>query len=236
MRSVIMIAYAFPPEGNAGAYRPLRFVRYLPTMGWNASVISLDTHCYERYDPGLLDLVPSATEVIRVRRRDPWQSLQTRRAQRIQKQHTCASVETVARLRVAQQAPVRSFLRAAVRRAEAWCYHPDMAMGWIRPAVRATVHMSARKRPDVIWATAGPVSSFVVAQRASQRTGVPYVLDFRDPWTITCTEFEARRPAWATGMDRRTLYRFLKGAQAVIFRYDTEAECYWCAYRGALDA
>src|SRR5947208_16473187 len=76
MRSVIMIAYSFPPEGNAGVYRPLRFVRYLPTMGWNASVISLDTHCYERYDPGLLDLVPSATEVIRVRRRDPSQSLQ----------------------------------------------------------------------------------------------------------------------------------------------------------------
>jgi len=80
-----MIAHAFPPEGNAGVYRPLRFVRHLPTMGWNASVISLDTHCYERYDPGLLGLVPSDTEVIRVRSRDPWQSIQERRGQRIQK-------------------------------------------------------------------------------------------------------------------------------------------------------
>src|SRR5438128_1773964 len=184
MRSVIMIAYAFPPEGNAGAYRPLRFVRHLPTMGWNASVIALDTHCYERYDPGLLDLVPSATEVIRVRSRDPWQSMQTRRAQRIQKQLTCASVETVARPRVAQQAPVRAFLREVVRRAEAWCYHPDMAMGWIQPAVKAVVNMSARKRPDVIWATGAPWSAFIVAQRVSQRTGVPYVLDFRSSWTL----------------------------------------------------
>ncbi len=236
MRSVIMIAYAFPPEGNAGVYRPLRFVRHLPTMGWNAGVISLDTHCYERYDPGLLGLVPSDTEVIRVRSRDPWQSIQERRGQRIQKKLTCASGETVARLRVAQQAPVRSFLREVVRRAEAWCYHPDMAMCWIQPAVNATVKMAARKRPDVIWATAGPVSSFVVAQRASQRTGVPYVLDFRDAWTITYNEFEARRPAWATRLVRRALYRFLKGAQAVTFRYHTEAECYWRAYRGALDA
>src|SRR6266849_1227160 len=104
MRSVIMIAYAFPPEGNAGVYRPLRFVRHLPTMGWNPSVIALDTHCYVRYDPGLLGLVPSATEVIRVRSRDPWQSIQTSRAQRLQKQLTGASVETVARIRVVQQA------------------------------------------------------------------------------------------------------------------------------------
>jgi glycosyltransferase involved in cell wall biosynthesis len=236
MRSVIMIAYDFPPEGNAGAYRPLRFVRHLPALGWNTRVVSVDTQCYERYDPGLLGLVPSDTEVIRVRSRDPWQSIQARRAQHLQKKLTSASVETVARLRGVQQAPVRSRLREVVRRAEAWCYHPDTAMCWIRPAVRTTVHMAARKRPDVIWATAGPVSSFIVAQRASLYLGVPYVLDFRDAWTITYNEFEARRPAWATRSDRRALYRLLEGAQAVTFRYHTEAECYWHAYRGALDA
>jgi glycosyltransferase involved in cell wall biosynthesis len=111
-----------------------------------------------------------------------------------------------------------------------------MAMGWIKPAVKATTHMCARKRPDVIWATAGPLSSFVVAQQASQRIGVPYVLDFRDAWTITYNEFEARQPAWVTRLKRNSLYRLLEGAQAVTFRYHTEAECYWQAYRGALDA
>ncbi len=236
MRSVIMIAYFFPPEGNAGVYRPLRFVRHLPSMGWNARVISVDTTCYQRYDPGLLDLIPSATEVVRVRSRDPWEFIQTRRAQRIQKKLTDAPVETGARLPGAQRASTRAFLREVVRRAEAWCYHPDTAMCWIRPAVQATVEMAARKQPDVIWATAGPVSSFVVAQRASQRTGVPYVLDFRDAWTITYNDFEASRPAWATRLDRRALYRLLEGAQTVTFRYHTEAECYWHAYRGALDA
>jgi glycosyltransferase involved in cell wall biosynthesis len=32
------------------------------------------------------------------------------------------------------------------------------------------------------------------------------------------------------------MYQLLNGAKAVIFRYDTEAECFWRAYRGALDA
>jgi glycosyltransferase involved in cell wall biosynthesis len=96
--------------------------------------------------------------------------------------------------------------------------------------------MCTRERPDVIWATGGPWSSFIVAQQASQRTGVPYVLDFRDAWTIAYNEFEAKRPAWAQKRDRRTLYKLLKGAQAVTFRYATEAECYWQLYHGALDA
>jgi hypothetical protein len=64
---------------------------------------------------------------------------------------------------------------------------------------------------------------------------VPYVLDFRDAWTLTQDPFEARRPAWAVRLDRRTLYRLFQQAQAVILRYETEAECYWRAYRGALD-
>jgi hypothetical protein len=123
-----------------------------------------------------------------------------------------------------------------VRAIEARYYHPDIAMRWIQPAVEATVTMCARKHPDIVWATGGPWSAFIVAQRASQRTGVPYVLDFRDAWTLTLSTFEARRPAWAQRRDCRTLYRLFKGAQAVVFRYDTEAECYWRAYQGALDA
>ena len=40
--SVIMIAYSFPPEGCAGAHRPLRFVRQLARTGWHTTVISAD--------------------------------------------------------------------------------------------------------------------------------------------------------------------------------------------------
>jgi len=109
-------------------------------------------------------------------------------------------------------------------------------MGWIRPAVKATVTLADSTGADVIWATAGPVSSFVVARSASQCTGMPYILDFRDAWTITFNEFESKRPAWATRADRRRLYRLLADAQAVTFRSHKEAECYWRAYAGALDA
>jgi glycosyltransferase involved in cell wall biosynthesis len=109
-------------------------------------------------------------------------------------------------------------------------------MQWIRPAVSEAVKACMQTQADVIWATAGPVSAFTVAYRASSRTGLPYVLDFRDAWTITYNTFDARRPAWAIRRDRQALARMLRGARAVVFRYAAEAECYWRAYPGTLEA
>ena len=166
MKSVIMIAHGFPPEGNAGTYRPLRFVRHLPSMGWQPTVITQDTDFYERYDPGLLGQVPKEIEVIRIRNRDPWQAFQSWRARRTQERILSSSAETVARIQSAHR--IRSVLsiREVLHRLETWCYHPDIAMGWIRPAVKAVCDFARMSRPDIVWATGGPVSSFVVAQRS----------------------------------------------------------------------
>ena len=230
-----MVAYNFPPEGNAGAHRPLRFVRHLPSHGWQPTVITVETNLYERYDPSMVAQVPSSLEVIRVANRDPWAAFQERRTLRFLKDNSCLAPKKLA-IEKLHQSRFRSLVREAIRTIERWCYHPDPVMGWIRPAANAIVKRSARQTPDVILATGGPWSSFVVAERASRLIGVPYVLDFRDAWTLTWEPFADRRPFWATLYDRRTLYRLFKRAQAVILRYHSEAECYWRAYPGALDA
>jgi hypothetical protein len=235
MNSVIMIAYGFPPEGNAGVYRPLRFVRQLSKMGWKPKVISALPIQYERYDPELLAMVPSQTEVVRVKGYDLWQAFQGWRSRRNQERHISIPGVTGRILHNGRHGNVRSWMRGLVRVTEAWCYHPDMAAPWIRSAVDATARVCERDEVRVIWATAGPVASFYVAQAASQKTGIPYVLDFRDSWTISYNEFESRRPAWAIRRDRTGMFQLLQGAQAVIFRYATEAECYWRAYRKALE-
>ena len=229
-RTVVMIAHDFPPEGSAGVYRTVRFVRHLPALGWHPLVVSCDKALYERYDPELLDLVPDGTAIHRVHGRDWWQALQSRRALRRREK------DAEGRHGWHTTSPGRALIRHIARRFEAWRYHPDMAMGWIGPALRQTADLCGRRRVDAIWATAGPVSAFAVGQLASRLTCVPYVLDFRDSWTITHNDFEAGRPVWATRRDRRVMRGMLQEARAVIFRYHAEAECYWRAYPGALDA
>jgi glycosyltransferase involved in cell wall biosynthesis len=135
----------------------------------------------------------------------------------------------------AAETRLRTTARALVRRAEAFCYHPDLAMPWIRPAVAAGIGAYAREPYSVVWTTAGPVSGFVVGGRIAEHLHLPYVLDFRDAWTISHNDFEALRPKWARLADRRRMYELLQGARAAVFLYESMAECYWQAYSGALD-
>jgi glycosyltransferase involved in cell wall biosynthesis len=236
MKSVVMVAYNFAPEGNAGAYRPLRFVRQLPFKGWKPTVLTLETDYYERYDPRLAELIPEEVSVIRVRNPDPWQAFQAKRSQRARKKFFTISKEGNAVVQGEHQSTLRQFLRTAVHSLETWCYHPDMAMTWIWPAVRTIARISSVAKPDIVWATAPPWSSFIVGALSARRLSVPYVLDFRDSWTLTYTNFERERPSWGKRLDRRILRKLFQGAAGVILRSETEAECFSRAYCGALES
>src|SRR5690348_15906249 len=98
MKSVVMIAYGFPPEGNAGVYRALRFVRHLPSLGWHPTVVTLDTDVYERYDPELVTMVPAGVDIIRAGNIDPWITFQEWRTKRIWKIVSTLSREKVLRI------------------------------------------------------------------------------------------------------------------------------------------
>jgi len=234
---VLMIAYFFPPEGSAGSYRSLRFVRHLSKKGWATSVISASPYVYERYDPDLLGLVPTETEIVRVRAHDLWQAIQTWRGKRIEKRVSgAASAEMADRIRAAHSRPLRSIVRRAIQRLAVCHYQPDLAKHWIGPAVKATVKVCERIRPKVIWASAGPLSAWVVAQRASKITGVPYVLDLRDPHGLmSYYESEVGPPEWVKRRLKRTMYHLFKGAQSVVFLFDTVAESYCHAFPGVLE-
>src|SRR3954468_15068951 len=125
MRSALMIAYWFPPEGNAAVYRPLRFVRNLPACGWATRVLSGDGQI-ERYDPDLMRQVPEETEVIRARDEDLWQRLQRRRGERLRSDAGTSSVALASPQQPLWRTMLRSQLRSLVRKAESWWYHPDM--------------------------------------------------------------------------------------------------------------
>jgi len=231
----MFITYHFPPEGNAAVYRPLRFLKELVRKGWRATVICCEPHQYQRYDSDLLSQVPREVAVVRVRGRDPWRAFQAWRGVRIENKLGSSSAEEMRRAMASFDAPWRSKLRELVRRAEAWVYRPDIAMPWIQPAVRHAREACRQDRPDVIWATIGPLSAGVAAYRASVATGIPYVLDFRDPWGLEYYPEELRRPAWAKKVDQRIMRRMFEGAQAVVFLFESIAECYARAFPESLD-
>lgn len=204
-------------------------------MGWSPCVISVDPYRYERYDIELLTLIPREVEVVRVRGRDLWHAIQAWRGKQAQSQSSAERDRQVDKNKTALSMRFRARARQVVRKVESNFYLPDSAKLWIRPAVRASVRVCQSKPVNAIWATVGPISAGVVAHQVSQRTGVPYVLDFRDPWGLNYYASEHIPSKFSAAVVRRTMYRIFRGAQAVVFLFDTVAECYQRAYPGALE-
>ncbi len=236
MKTILMLARFFPPEGSATSFRTLRFVRQLATLNWQVTVVTADPSQYERYDAKLVGAVPEQVRVVRAQAYDWWQRFQSWRFRKIERQAALRSDSTGCKGTALKGGQPRAWARELVRRIEAWWYQPDVDMPWIRPGVRAALEVCTAHLPHVIWANAGRLSAFEIAREVSARAGVPYVLDFDDAWTVTSNDHDGRRPRSATARIRRGMYDLLKGAQAVVFRYDTEAECFWRAYPGALQA
>ena len=67
-RSVLVVAYDFPPHAAVGTMRTLRLVRHLDRIGWKVRVLTGDPSTYlpsTPVDDALLARVPDAVEVIR---------------------------------------------------------------------------------------------------------------------------------------------------------------------------
>jgi glycosyltransferase involved in cell wall biosynthesis len=60
---------------------------------------------------------------------------------------------------------------------------PDDHINWIEPAVSAASEVLARDRFDCILSTAPPYSNALAATICAGMSGVPFVPDFRDPWS-----------------------------------------------------
>jgi glycosyltransferase involved in cell wall biosynthesis len=85
---------------------------------------------------------------------------------------------------------------------------------WYRPVVRAGLRASALRRFHVILATGNPFSSFVAARTLCELTKRPYVLDYRDAWTLD--QFNGSVKPGATDAALALEYKLLSGAAGVI--------------------
>ena len=62
-RSLLIIAYYFPPAGGAGVQRTLKFTKYLPEFGWNPIVLTVTPQAHRLHDDAFLAEIPPQTQV-----------------------------------------------------------------------------------------------------------------------------------------------------------------------------
>ncbi|HKW12194.1 MAG TPA: glycosyltransferase, partial [Gemmatimonadaceae bacterium] len=71
----------------------------------------------------------------------------------------------------------------ARRHLRVWDVTPDPYRSWMRAAIRAGRALGRRTRADVVIASGPPWTGVLVGHRIARTIGVPFIADFRDPWS-----------------------------------------------------
>jgi glycosyltransferase involved in cell wall biosynthesis len=162
-RSVLYLAYFFPPRGGAAVQRSVKFAKYLPQFGWRPLVLAnggtANDHATLVQDPSLLEELPDGA-VVRY------------------------TTLTDAELRHYRRMQSRLFQRFSSTDPISW---------WAAPAVRLGMEMIRTYKPEAIVVTMSPFSAARAGIELKRRTGLPLVFDLRDPWALDETRLYPSR-------------------------------------------
>lgn len=175
MKRVLIISYYWPPTGGSGVQRWVKFAKYLPEEDWQPVIYTPENPEQLAVDASLEAEVPSEAEVIRTRITEPY-ALYKKVLRRSGHSKEAVEVNPV-------NAQNKSFLQKAAMWVRGNFFRPDPRCLWIRPSVRYLKKYLEEHPVDLIVTTGPPQSMHMIGLRLAKETGLPWVADFRDPWT-----------------------------------------------------
>ena len=208
---VVYVAFYFPPTRASGVYRSRATANHLAAAGWDVTVITPQREFFvediKSFDPSLEATVRGDVQVDRVRFRGRALESDVRRFSWLRANMPLVSKRLTATLENT--------------------FFPEHYQPWIPPVVRRIRELHRRAPLDLVLATGNPFSAFAAAWAANRLTGVPYVVDYRDSWTLDLFKdqpaYPPDHPAWR--WERRILDR----ASRIVFVNDPLRE--WHAER-----
>ena len=101
----------------------------------------------------------------------------------------------------------------------------DAFLAWMPIAVKKAREIIASNDIDVIFTTSPPHSQQLIGLRLKKKTGLPWVADFRDPWTSDL-RFMKHKKGWRGLIDRWVEKKVLKRADIVVATTPMAAEMF----------
>ena len=170
MKRVLVIAYYWPPSGGSGVQRWVKFVKYLPSEGWEPVVFAPENADYPSLDPSFEKELPEGLEVLRGRIWEPY-----------------AAYRKLTGAKSTQVTEISSGEKTWKQKLSLWVranlFVPDPRVGWVKPSVKTLLAYLQEHPVDAIVTTGPPHSVHLIGLRLHKATGIPWIPDFRDPWS-----------------------------------------------------
>lgn len=162
----LMVATEFPPRNSAGVHRTARFARMLPEFGWWPVVLTMPEEQGE---------LPRWVHNLRVERTGKPRPAPAPDQDRASPAATCSHPAGQRWIKVckAYVRNVRDLLTAT----------PDPNISWVWTSLRTARRLLQEERPALVYTSGPPHSTHLLGLYLKRRWNLPWVADFRDPWS-----------------------------------------------------
>ncbi|MBR4837259.1 MAG: glycosyltransferase [Bacteroidales bacterium] len=175
MKRVLIITYYWPPSGGSGVQRWLKMSKYLPENGWQPVIYTAENAEYPVEDKSLEKDVTPEAEVIRRPIVEPYafykKFLGIRKEEKVKAGFINEGVK-----KIGWKENLSVWLRGNL-------FIPDARCWWIKPSVRYLTKYLKEHPVDAMISTGPPHSMHLIANALHKKFNIPWVADFRDPWT-----------------------------------------------------
>lgn len=168
-RSILLIAYFYPPLGGPAVQRPAKTVKYLTKSGWDVDVITIKDIVYHSTDESLNNEC-THRNIIRTASFDLMYLLN------LIKKITHLNSD---KLYFHTSQSKKNLIRRL--------FPIDEKIGWVPYIIKAGIKAIKENRYNYIFVTCGPFSSSIAASYLARRFNIPLIVDYRDHWTLNNT-------------------------------------------------
>ncbi len=184
MKKLLIIAYCFPPYSGAGGHRTVRFTRYLKKLGWKICVLTIEENYFRPshlIDKEIINKLPYGIKIFRtkvLRGLTLLINLRNRFRKR-QKEKTSERVN----LKKDSTHSRKSWAQSISDIISSIFVVPDNEVGWLPFALLKGKKIIRSEGTDIIYSSGPPHTCHLIAYCLKKLTSMPWVADFRDPWS-----------------------------------------------------
>lgn len=214
MKKVLIITYYWPPSGGAGVQRWLKFAKYLPEYGWEPIIYTPENPEFAINDQSLLQDVASDTKILKTKIWEPYEIYKVLTGKKGQKVN----------MSFAGKGKKEGLMHKAALTLRGNLLIPDPRCFWINPSIRFLSDYLKTNPVDAIITTGPPHSMHRIGMGIHRKSGLPWIADFRDPWTNIDFYKELNLTWLSDKIHRRMEQQIISEANCIVSVTPT-----WCA-------
>ena len=188
MKKVLIVTYYWPPSGGPGVQRILKFCKYLPSLGWEPTVLTVENGEFPAIDNSLNDDTTDLN-IERITGVSFLPAFKLLTGKKKISSHQLSSNKN------------ESIFSKVTRWIRYNMFIPDGKIGWYWSAVKRGKDILSKNKYDLVFSTSPPHTVHLVAKALAKYSRLPWVCDFRDPWTDRFYYQENPRNAVISFMD-----------------------------------